>query len=313
MFFTGKYAEFRGGVQAVQDSAALKCQELTVTLDRVVSFKDGQKENQEAQVEKLLCDGKVWVMDDKRDPTGKRVQFDRLVATQLTVDNQEGPIIANGPGRFEHLAHGSADVLAPESRPQDADHKDAQVMKITRVVYDGRMFSNNKDNTRNSKFYDNVQVFHFPTEDENAQMNPDSPPKEGFYMKCNILNVFTRQIDNKSSQLMKAEGNVFFRTQEFFGTAAVVKYDEGQEQVIFEGTPGNPAALYRKAQGRAQPQEINERPEREQLTLDSETCISQAVTCVQRKARVNRTCDTRFLRVHSSLQGWARIAKIIRS
>jgi hypothetical protein len=356
MFFTGKYAEFRGGVQAVQDSAALKCQELTVILDRVVSFKEGQKENQEAQVEKLLCDGKVWVMDDKRDPTGKRVQFDRLVATQLTVDNQEGPIIANGPGRFEHLAQGSADVLAPESRPQDADRKDAQVMKITRVNYDGRMFSNNKDNTRNSKFYDNVQVFHFPTEDENAQMNPDSPPKEGFYMKCNILNVFTRQIDNKSSQLMKAEGNVFFRTQEFFGTAAVVKYDEGQEQVIFEGTSGNPAALYRKAPGRAQPQEIkggkilynrktgifhldgvkvitawrdrpdekhsgvygdgcggvrlDEGPEREQLTLKLETGQSQAVTCVQRGVQVNRTCDARFVGVHSSLQGWARIAKI---
>ncbi len=76
-------------------------------------------------------------------------------------------------------------------------------------------------------------------------------------MRCNILNVFTRQLDNKTSQMMNAEGNVFFRTREFFGTAAVVKYNEGQEQVIFEGAPGNPATLYRKrADQGGEPQEI---------------------------------------------------------
>jgi RNA polymerase sigma factor (sigma-70 family) len=243
MLVAKKYAEFRGGVQAIVDSAKLACQELTVTLDRALSFKEGLKENQEAKIEKLVCDGKVLVLDDRKDQVGKRVQFDRLIATQLTVGNQQGPIIATGPGRCEQLtlADGSEHIHA---------------MKMTRVLFDGRMFSNSKDNTRNSKFYENVQVFHFPTEDENTQMNPDSPPKDGFYIKCNILNVFTRQSDNKSNQLMKAEGNVFFRSQEFFGTAAVVKYDEGQDQVIFEGTPDNPAVLYRKAPARAEPQEI---------------------------------------------------------
>ncbi len=55
---------------------------------------------------------------------------------------------------------------------------------------------------------------------------------------------------------MKAEGKVFFRTEEFFGTASVVKYNESEEQVIFEGTPGNPATLYKKQPGKAEDQEI---------------------------------------------------------
>ena len=85
------------------------------------------------------------------------------------------------------------------------------------------MFSNNKDNTRTAKFYDNIQVFHFPTEDEDARMDPDHPPKDGFYMKCKILNVLTRQIDNKTSQLMRADGNVFFRH------AGVLRHRRGGE------------------------------------------------------------------------------------
>src|SRR5262249_19813948 len=144
MLFDGKYAQFRGGVMAYQDNAKLKCQELEVTLDRLVSFKEGPKENQNAQVEKLVCHGHVWVIDEKVDAIGKRVQCDRLVATELDLNNQEGPIRAAGPlGRFEHLAPGAVDVFAPsETRPQDGSAKEPPVMKLTRILFDGRMFSN---------------------------------------------------------------------------------------------------------------------------------------------------------------------------
>ena len=142
-------------------------------------------------------------------------------------------------GKVEHLALGGADdpVQGPGARPKNNGARPAQLMKLTRVLFENRMYSNNKDNSRNAKFYDNVEVFHFPAEDPDAKMNPDSPPKDGFYMSCNILNVFTRQIDNKSSQMMVADGNVFFRTPEFFGTAAVVKYDESQDKT--ESDAGN--------------------------------------------------------------------------
>jgi hypothetical protein len=257
MIFNGKYADFHGGVQAFQDNATLKCQDLFVTLDRVVSFKEGQKENQDAKVEKLVCDHKVWVVDDKRDADGRQVQFDRLVATELTMDNQDGPIIAAGVGKVEHLAKGAPGGLqGPAPHPKADAPKEADVMKLTRVLFERRMYSNNKDNLRTAKFYENVEVVHFPTEDPDAKMNVDNPPKDGFYMRCNVLSVFTRQLDNKTSQMMEASGNVFFRAQEFFGKAAVVKYNESLDQIIFEGTEGNPATVYKKLPGMQQPQEI---------------------------------------------------------
>src|SRR5204862_400899 len=52
MEFDGKDARFEGGVEAFQDGARLKCQNLEVVLDRVVSLKDGQKNEQQAAVEK---------------------------------------------------------------------------------------------------------------------------------------------------------------------------------------------------------------------------------------------------------------------
>jgi hypothetical protein len=249
MEFDGKYAEFRGGVQAYQDSGLLRCEELVVSLNRLVSFKEGQKENQDVQVEKFVCDRQVWVVDEKKDAGGKRLTFTRLVAVELAMNDKDGPLIATGPaGKFEHLAPASADMFAPpDARPKDKGAK--EVMKLTRIFYDGRMFSKSRDNSRESIFFDNVQVFHFPTEDENATMDPDKPGKDGFYLKCARLKVLTWQQNDKTSQEMRAEENVFFRTQDFFGTAAVMKYLESQEQIILEGVKGSPAALYRKLPG----------------------------------------------------------------
>ena len=258
MIFNGKDAEFHGGVVAYQDSASLKCTDLHVTLDRVVSFKEGQKENQDAKVEKMVCYRQVLVIDEKKDATGKWQVLDRLKATQLTNDNQDGRINASGPGKVEHLAPGGADdpLQAPAPRANDKSAGAPQVMKLTRVLFEGWMFSTKNDKTRNAKFNDNVEVFHFPTENPDAKMNPDSPPKDGFYMRCKTLSVFTKQWGDKSSQMMEAKDNVFFRTQEFFGTATVVKYDESKEQVIFEGPPGNLATLYQKRAGERDTKEI---------------------------------------------------------
>ena len=118
----------RAGVP--QDNALLKCRDLAVTLDRVVSFKEGQKENQSAQVEKLLCDHQVWVLDEKKDPSGKRIGFDRLVATQLTADNQDGPITLAGPvANSSTLAQGSTDVFdAPANVPEMTAPRSVQAL-----------------------------------------------------------------------------------------------------------------------------------------------------------------------------------------
>jgi len=262
MFFNGKYADFQGDVEASQDNAKLKCHSLEVTLDRLVSFKQGQEKNQEVNVEKLVCDRNVWVENEKRDQNGKRLGFDRLTATSLAVDQQAGrATIAYGPGKVEHLAlsTGNDSQQAPGARQNSKAPGSTADMRLTRVLFSARMYTNEKDSTRVGKFYDDVKVFHFPTDNVTTKMNPDNPPKDGFYLECHVLTVLTRHVGNKTHQEMMAEGNVDFRAQEFIGRAAVVKYDESQDQIIFEGTPDNLAILYRKDSRDAQPQEIKGR------------------------------------------------------
>lgn len=257
MLFNGRYADFHGGVVAYQDEASLKCQELQVTLDRNVSFKEGQKTGQTAKVEKLVCDKKVLIVEDKRDAQGALIAYHRLESALLTMDNQEGPITAAGPGKMIHLAFGSTDnAFGPPGSNEPTPREGKKELMLTRIDFEGRLFSNSKDNTRISKFYDNVEVHHLPGDNPDAPVDPDKPGKNGFYLRCDLLTVYSRkEADHKTSQIMRAERRGFFRSQEFFGRAEMIKYDESQEQVIFEGVPGNPAVLYRVRQG-MEPEEL---------------------------------------------------------
>jgi hypothetical protein len=244
MLFNGKFAEFFGGVKAYQDTGNLKCHALQVTLDRFVSFKDGQKEKQNAKVEKLVCDRQVFVEDETRSPEGKRLTYKRLTGTAMDVDNPEGRVMAYGPGTAITIGAGETDTSiaqpgAPKapSPPPPKNAKADEELKFTRVDFKGRMFGTNKPGVRYAKFYEDIDVYHQPGDDPDVRVSPNQPAKDGFYMRCEQLHVSTVERDGKATQYMVAERNCFFRTPEFYGNADSIKYDESQETILFEGNP----------------------------------------------------------------------------
>jgi lipopolysaccharide export system protein LptA len=258
MVFNGKFAEFHGGVQAVQDSAHLKCQTLQVTLDRVVSFKEGQKADQNAKVEKLLCDQKVFLEERIVGPDGKLKSYKRLQGASLAMDNQDGPINAPGPGTVRYVSPGGGNMgLSPSAtakpEPIRPPAKD-QPLRLTRIDFERRMYAHNKLPARTAIFYDNVEVYNQPGDDPDVKVLPNQPPKDGFYMRCDTLHVTTQEADKKTTQNMVAKGNVFFRTPEFYGQADTIKYDEGQDLIIFEGSSQAPASLYKLGPQGSEPQ-----------------------------------------------------------
>jgi len=265
MLFNGKFAEFHGGVLAYQDNARLKCQTMQVTLDRFVSFKEGQKDKENAKVEKLVCDQKVWVEDESLSPEGKRLAYKRLTASALDMDNPEGRMIAPGPGQTIYIAQSGDDLNtvgspAAAQKKEAANPKQAQKLTTTIVKFDGRMFGSQKQGgPRIAIFYDNVEVHHQPGDDPDVKVDADNPPKDGFYMRCNNLNVSTIEREGKSFQYMVAKNSAFFRTPEFYGNADVIKYDQSQELVIFEGDNGNTTKLYKFRERGAKPQLIEGR------------------------------------------------------
>jgi lipopolysaccharide export system protein LptA len=254
MLFNGKFAEFHGGVQANQDTAYLKCLNLQVTLDRYISFKEGQKENQKASVEKMVCDQKVYMEDKITSPDGKVESWRVAEGTLLELDNVDSQAKLRGIGKVKGITRGAADIsLAPPPAGGQAAPKGETKLWFTRVDFDGRMFGSNKPGLRLAVFYDNVEVYREPGDNPHMQVTPNKPGKDGFYLRCHKLSVATQERDGISKQVMVAKTNVFFRTPEFFGNADEVKYDEGEETIIFEG---NPTTLFKLGAPGAKPQRI---------------------------------------------------------
>jgi hypothetical protein len=269
MLFNGTNAEFRGGVQAEQENSRLLCQELQAAFDRPVSLKEGRKDGPQPKVDKLLCDKNVQIEDVTRQGAFL-VGYKRLVAPLVDLDNAEGIVTAPGPGEVRIFQLGSADDTfgqsgGPGAAPQDRTKRAAsstdrsggkteketkQEFKLTHVRFRDRMQANNKQRTAN--FLGAVEAINVPTGKPDLKVDIDKPPPGCIYLKCENLHILTNHLpDGRASQELIARRKVLVQAQgEFWGVADIVKYDELQQRVIFEGTDGNMATLYRiKGQG----------------------------------------------------------------
>ena len=248
MEFNGRNANFFGGVQAVQEHSNLKCQNLQVTMDREVSFKEGQKDTQTAKIEKILCERQVFVLERVVDErTGQLLRQQQGEFRQLDVDNIDGRTSAAGPG---YVASFSKDGPDPKVSQKLTKAKAGEQPKLTRVEFVGRLSSVTRENTRKSTFYDYVEVYHLPAARPDVAINKAVPPKDGFYLRCQLLEIYSRPVGGKNAQNMEAKRQVTFQTDEFFGRADIVKFDEADDIIVFEANPGNIVTITKIQNGR---------------------------------------------------------------
>ncbi len=259
MDFNGKNADFYGGVQAFQQGSYSKmtCEHLTTYLDRYVSFKEGQKTGadgqKDAKVERIVCDQNVFIDDSKVDEKTKQLVQRNIIQGWLLVNHQDGRTDVTGPGQCRQLAiGGSESTLGPQqpgAQPKAKTDTGNQWM-LTHVKFPARMFYSIDEPTKTKKatFWANpgsfIEVYRFPTTDINATMNPDHPPKDGLYLRCENLVVRGEETKERTNQIMIARQNVFFRTDIYLGYADVLKYDENTDMVTMECFDGRLVQLY---------------------------------------------------------------------
>jgi hypothetical protein len=248
MTFDGKIAWFFGGVQGEQDDSSILCESMQAVMDRMVVFKEGHKDGEGAKVERLLCSTKVYVKDEQLDKNGKREKASILECRELQVDNLYGPTRAIGPGRFFHLAPGDDDDNQPTgtAKKGPAPAKKDKTMQLTRIDFRGWMFSNTKAGYKNAKFRDDIHVYRVPSEIFEIQIDPDKLPKDGFYLKCKTLELESKEVNKKTVQAMVATDQVYFRNQDFFGFADVMRFNEATDTIIFEAVPGNLVKIFQR-------------------------------------------------------------------
>jgi hypothetical protein len=138
-----------------------------------------------------------------------------------------------------------AQTEKPKNKPGAKDSKDDEEYKLTHLTYTGRMSANNK--LGSATFWDDVEVVHVPTNNPDLKIDVDHPPEGYLFLRCSKLELFShKRADGRTSKEMRATGKVKIEAKEFSGHADEVKYDESKEQIILEGTEGNPAVLQRE-------------------------------------------------------------------
>jgi hypothetical protein len=262
MYFDGQMAKFVGSVRAEQGNGHVACEAMQVFLDRKVSLREGNRGGQTAKVDKLLCEQEVWVDDSAFGPDGRLTSYKRIRCPELAVDNDnetgDSQVSAAGPGTVRLFQLGAKGEIFPgasnSTGPQPARGKPAkpkpagpnskveEEFKLTNVSFGGRMSANNKRGV--ATFYDDVIVIHLPCNNPDLKIDDFRPPRESTRLRCDRLVVLNhKHPDGTSSQEMTAYVKVTIDGPDFSGTADIVKFDESKDQLILEGTPGNPAIL----------------------------------------------------------------------
>jgi lipopolysaccharide export system protein LptA len=264
MQFDGKTAFFSGGVTAEQNNSRLQCQEMQVDLDRPVSFKEGERNGPPAKVEHLVCDrrqGKEPVMvEDTKYEGSKVIAYQILRAQEVHVNNKEDKMEAPGPGILNLLQLGTADddplstpppKKGPQSKPAPRGKEELQ---LTRVIYAGTLHADNKQ--RIATFYDDVEVYHGPSDDPNLKIDKAHLPPGFMHLQCKMLKVLTEPLPNgQKNQKMQATGQVRIRSNDYWGDAQIVKFDESDDRIILDGGTGM-AHLYRVLAPGAKPDKV---------------------------------------------------------
>jgi hypothetical protein len=293
MLLYGKYAEFNVGIQAQRGEEKMACNTLCVSFDRPIPLKEGNKGGESPKVKNLLCDQNARAENTVKElGTGRLLKYERLespVITTEAIEQDEAPpppqtkdnngwqiVRAGQGGRFRIVQRGGTDPLAQPTEPKPnhpggakpatkpapskpgAKPADDDALKLTLVEFAGSMYANSM--TNEASFRKNVRVLYMPVEDPKIDVDIDATlaklPEGAMYLSCHELKVYTREEKGKKYQEMNARDQAVVQSNDFWGRAANIHFDESKDQVIFDGGPGGKATLYKMTQVGAPPQVI---------------------------------------------------------
>jgi hypothetical protein len=270
MDLIGNRISFHGGVHAEQ--ATIHQRELQtekelnqvlaprmdIYLDRAVKLDPRQRERSAASQDDPRMKRVVCHHGDGNDPigavtiagnlwrNGKRIRYQQIDAPEVTFENDTHVVTAtcgeNTRGELRLFQLGNVESPTDVSAKPAPNAASEQRYTLTHVEFRKQM----QGNPQGIKFSGSVRAWHAPTDDPNLRMNVDHLPKDAFTLTAQSLEV-AQNTDalGKHYTTMLATGKADVYAPDFSGLADVIKYDESKhQQVIFESSDSNPAALY---------------------------------------------------------------------
>ncbi len=238
MKFQGNQAHFVGRVRATIGDSVITCEELTVTLDQVISLQHPDS-NLKPQLTEVECRDRVrFEMQHYEDSKLMGVRY--VNVSTFRVHHVTGEMHAQGPGTMEfwQRRNGNSPIGLPEatmSRSPQTKTREAPVgWDYTRLTFADVLKGN--IHRQQATLHDRVNVLHGPVERPLVSFERDERPPQSVWMRCELLEILLKQLPETArarsekgapawSLEIQARNNAEIEGEQFRARADLISFD----------------------------------------------------------------------------------------
>ena len=272
MRFDGQRADFLENVRSTLAESALLSSQMSVFLNRRLSFSDDRPGGDDLEIDRIRCDGQVTGEFREWDGTAW-IGFRRLEVHDFEMERQSGEFRAQGPGVIHDWSRGGAqrqrvklDATTSTSANQPLRNSEWP-WDYTRVEFSGEMSGNHRD--RYVTLDDRVEVMHGPVkkaftvlsrDEEFSQATATERSKNAIFIGSDKLRVSLvgKETQEEETIQVVASGNAELEGLVFGGRAHSISYDESNGMFTLKGR-GTDAFLWHQDSPVVKPREANSR------------------------------------------------------
>ena len=213
------------------------------------------------------ADAPIIFQNESFDRAGRLTQQRRVVVPRATINAATNTVYAVGPGKiFTHqkgskglAGIGGLDQLgnAPGESAQRTRDKDQ--INFLQVNFDDRLVANLNEKQLN--ITGNIRTLFSPARSFDFVLDPDTTdrlPEGAIRMKCENMQLsqwFPSGATKAQNEII-ATGNTHVTSPTFEATSDRISYNDGNDQMVVEGTARSPANLWHRQTPRGQRQHL---------------------------------------------------------
>jgi len=267
MDFRSDTVVYQGDVKAKSDMQFMQGDQLEAVLTRPIDFSNaslsapnpamrGTADNR-PQLARVRCYGvkPVYLEGRQFDERGEQSGWDKMTATDLSINRISGAIQATGPGWVTHVSRTAGSGLT--NRAGDAG-KPAAPVGATNLTYLNVRFKDVVDGNlyqKQIRFGNRTTSVYGPINDWNAELSAENPAAlgpNGFVLESQEL--FVREMPGRGPKErgwfeVEAVGNVVGEGAKFTARGARLTYSEEKDQLILSGDALSDAQLFQDVAG----------------------------------------------------------------
>lgn len=210
------------------------------------------------------ADTPIIFQNETFDRAGRLTQQRRVVVPQATINAASNTVYAVGPGKiFTHqkgaqglAGIGGLDQLArePAAQPNNKDE-----INYLQVNFDDRLVADLGQKQLN--ITGNIRTLFSPAKNFDFSLDPDTAeklPTGAIKMKCENMQLsqWMPAGSDKPQNEIIATGNTHVTSPTFESTSDRISYNDGNDQMVVEGTPRSPANLWYRQTPKGQRQHL---------------------------------------------------------